>query len=96
MVPEFKALKNNKFTWYSKAARPLFSQGSVERMQRFVTLPKGKERGTKCPVTLCSCALAACSVHTVHAHLNMQREGGRQGLQLKETITAHDSLTNDK
>lgn len=51
-------------------------------------LLRGWDGGTKYPVTPCS-SLTACTVHTVHAHLNMQE--GRRELEPKKTITRDDS-----
>ena len=67
MVQEFKAHINSRFACHSKAARPLLSLGSVERMQRFVTLLRGWERGTNCPspcVPLCLLVLYIPSMLT--------------------------------
>ena len=67
MVQEFKAHINSRFACHSKAVRPMLSLGSVERMQCFVTLLRGWERGTKCPspcVPLCLLVLYIPSMLT--------------------------------
>lgn len=55
----------------------------------FCNLLWGLERGTKHPVTPCS-SPTACTVHTVHAHLNMQEN--RRGLGPKENSHPRDVI----
>lgn len=97
MVQEFKSHKNNTFTWYSKAARPLLSQGSVERMQRFVTLLGGREREREVQSGLSPrvpLGLLVLYIPSAHTWVCKTADGGRSHRNQSQQTTRCQLMNN--